>query len=246
MEPARRGGQSSTELTKLTDGKPGVGDGRVVADHGRDGAPADRSLPVLRADCGELLRLVLCGAVVPGLGRLRDRQGRRPALPESAADFGCGIHGRLREDGFKGCTVYDCFGAGQRVPSRRTTGGAGARRRRPPDRCSRCSASCVNLHELLWYLTLAQPMVPAGPLRGTLRSAVEETEALARRDAVGLAALLEGTVVAAHRDRISALLSTVSDLARTDARRGRRKPRDPPGRPTQGRISWGRRSVARI
>ena len=30
-------------------------------------------------------------------------------------DFRCGIHTRLRDEGFTGCTVYDCFGAGQRV-----------------------------------------------------------------------------------------------------------------------------------
>ena len=31
------------------------------------------------------------------------------------ADFRCQIHSTLREKGFKGCTVYDCLGAGQHV-----------------------------------------------------------------------------------------------------------------------------------
>src|SRR5690606_37914114 len=30
-------------------------------------------------------------------------------------DFRCGIHDGLREAGYPGCTVFDCFGAGQRV-----------------------------------------------------------------------------------------------------------------------------------
>ncbi|WP_137790003.1 pentapeptide repeat-containing protein [Bacillus sp. E(2018)] len=30
-------------------------------------------------------------------------------------DFRCGIHQQLRDKGFKGCTVYECFGAGQKV-----------------------------------------------------------------------------------------------------------------------------------
>jgi len=30
-------------------------------------------------------------------------------------NFGCSIHPSLREKGFKGCTVYDCLGAGQYV-----------------------------------------------------------------------------------------------------------------------------------
>ena len=31
------------------------------------------------------------------------------------ADYGCKIHANLREKGFKGCTVFDCLGAGQAV-----------------------------------------------------------------------------------------------------------------------------------
>ena len=31
------------------------------------------------------------------------------------SDYGCKIHGNLREKGFKGCTVFDCLGAGQVV-----------------------------------------------------------------------------------------------------------------------------------
>lgn len=31
------------------------------------------------------------------------------------ADYRCQIHSQLRENGFKGCTVYDCLGAGQIV-----------------------------------------------------------------------------------------------------------------------------------
>lgn len=31
------------------------------------------------------------------------------------SNFRCGIHNSLRQRGFRGCTVYDCFGAGQKV-----------------------------------------------------------------------------------------------------------------------------------
>src|SRR5690554_2645755 len=31
------------------------------------------------------------------------------------SNFRCGVHTTLREIGFRGCTVYDCFGAGQKV-----------------------------------------------------------------------------------------------------------------------------------
>ena len=40
-----------------------------------------------------------------------------------AHDFRCGIHAGCATAGFRGCTVYDCFGAGQRVTRRRPTQG---------------------------------------------------------------------------------------------------------------------------
>ena len=70
----------------------------------------------LRADCARV-RGLCC--VVPAFTVSSDFAIDKPsgvACPNLAADdFGCSIHGELRERGFPGCTVYDCFGAGQRV-----------------------------------------------------------------------------------------------------------------------------------
>lgn len=38
------------------------------------------------------------------------------------ADHSCGIHDRLRDEGWVGCTVYECFGAGQAVTAAVPTG----------------------------------------------------------------------------------------------------------------------------
>jgi hypothetical protein len=69
-------------------------------------------------------------------------------------------------------------------------------------------------------------MVPAGDLHDDIDRAIEETDELARRDAVVLSELGHRGV-AAHRDRVGPLLSRVSDLVRTDARRGRPTPTGP-------------------
>ncbi len=37
------------------------------------------------------------------------------ACPNLGADDRCRIHGRLEPEGFKGCVLFDCLGAGQRV-----------------------------------------------------------------------------------------------------------------------------------
>jgi hypothetical protein len=43
-----------------------------------------------------------------------DKDAGKPCI-NLQSDFRCGIHLSLRQRGFRGCTVYDCFGTGQKV-----------------------------------------------------------------------------------------------------------------------------------
>ncbi|MET9760822.1 pentapeptide repeat-containing protein [Streptomyces sp. NPDC006372] len=126
-------------------------------------------------------------------------------------DHRCGIHARLRQKGFTGCTVYDCFGAGQQV-SQITFGGQDWRSG-PPEHARRMFdvfPVVRQLHELLWYLTEALALPAARPLRTDLRAALEKTEELTGRTPEELAEL----DVAAHRQEINVLLLRTSELAR--------------------------------
>ena len=71
----------------------------------------------------------------------------------------CRIHPQLRELGWKGCTVFDCFGAGQKVTQR--TFGRRSWREDPVVRAEMFAAFPVvrRLHELLWYLDQAIALV---------------------------------------------------------------------------------------
>ncbi|HEY8281196.1 MAG TPA: pentapeptide repeat-containing protein [Leifsonia sp.] len=86
-------------------------------------------------------------------------------------DFRCGIHPDLRARGFRGCTVFDCFGAGQQV-SQRTFGGTswtddpGSR-----DAMFRVFPVVRRLHELLWYLDEASRLSGAESLRPRIAEA---------------------------------------------------------------------------
>ena len=69
----------------------------------------------LRSDCSSCF--ALCCVLLPfsadsGFGV--DKPGGRPCL-NLLDDDRCGIHATLREDGWPGCTVFECFGAGQQV-----------------------------------------------------------------------------------------------------------------------------------
>ena len=82
----------------------------------RPGVTQSTARSELRADCARCAGLC---CVVPAFTVSADFAIDKPsgvACPNLATDdFGCSIHAELRERGFPGCTVYDCFGAGQRV-----------------------------------------------------------------------------------------------------------------------------------
>ncbi|GGP50276.1 pentapeptide repeat-containing protein [Saccharothrix coeruleofusca] len=168
----------------------------------------------LRADCASCFGLC---CVVPAFSRSSDFALDKPAgtpCPNLGQDFRCGIHDRLRQKGFVGCTVYDCFGAGQRV-SRETFGGVDWREPGVARRMFEVFPVVRNLHELLWYLTEAVALVPGGALRDELVRARDETELLAGRSPEALA----GLDVGEHRRAVNALLLRASDFARSSVRK---------------------------
>ncbi|KRC66749.1 hypothetical protein ASE12_19425 [Aeromicrobium sp. Root236] len=128
-----------------------------------------------------------------------------------ATDFSCRIHASLREEGFRGSSVYDCFGAGQRV-AQQTFGGTSWRD--APDTSATMFAVLPvmrQLHEMLWYLTEALTLPAAARLRPELESAYAATEALTRTSADELAAL----DLATHRSTVAPLLQSTSELVRS-------------------------------
>src|SRR6188768_3666781 len=69
----------------------------------------------LKADCSRCFGLC---CVAPAFAASADFAIDKPAgspCPNLQADFRCGIHAELRERGFPGCEVFDCFGAGQQL-----------------------------------------------------------------------------------------------------------------------------------
>lgn len=127
-------------------------------------------------------------------------------------DFRCGIHAGLREAGYPGCTVYDCFGAGQQVVQ--VTFGGRDWRGHPElaDAMFAVFPVVRVLHELLWYLAEARALPVAAPLSEALDAALAETDRLAAGSPEELAAL----DVEAHRRSVADLLGRVSDRARAD------------------------------
>lgn len=132
----------------------------------------------LRADCSRCA--ALC-CVAPAFAASNDFALTKPAgtpCPNLQTDFRCGIHSELRDRGFPGCTVYDCFGAGQQVVQGTYAGRTWRDDDVPADQMFDVFTVVRRLHELLWYLTEALAHPAAGPLVPPLRDALLRTEEL--------------------------------------------------------------------
>nr|WP_234430533.1 pentapeptide repeat-containing protein [Streptomyces sp. NRRL F-4489] len=176
-------------------------------------------MPLL-SDCGDCFGL--CCVALPfarSADFAVDKEAGRPCA-NLGDDFRCGIHQELRPRGFSGCTVFECFGAGQKV-SQVTFGGTDWRSA-PETARPMFEAFGVmrQLHELLWYLTEAVALPAARPVRAELRDALAATERLT----LGTAAELAAVDVAGHRATVNALLLRVSELVRAKVP-GRKKER---------------------
>lgn len=169
----------------------------------------------LRADCANCFGL--CCAALPFRASVDfafDKDAGEPCR-NLQEDFRCGIHSTLRDDGFRGCTVFDCFGAGQKVAQ---TTYAGRSWRDTPETTRQMFAVFPvmrQLHELLWYLTESLTYPAAGPLFAELEATLHATEELT----LGAAESLTDLDVAAHRAVVGELLRRVSRMVRREAPR---------------------------
>lgn len=166
----------------------------------------------LRADCTKCAGLCCVG---PAFAKSADFAFAKPAgrpCPNLAHDFRCTIHSQLRPEGFAGCTVFDCFGAGQQVTQITFAGQDWRQRPESADQMSEAFAVMRTLHELLWYLTQALAMRSARRAHAAMADAVRSTTELTLASADELAEL----DVDAQRSGVNALLLQASELIRSD------------------------------
>ena len=132
--------------------------------------------------------------------------------------------------GWKGCTVFDCFGAGRQV-SQVTFGGV-SWRDAPGTAGTMYAVLPVmrQLHEMLSHLRAALAMSPGAAVEGELAALLDEVEDLtAATPDVLLALDLTGL-----RARVGPLLQRASAAVRAEARRAGRAPKTPPRRVQPG------------
>lgn len=186
-----------------------------MTDHYSSGSETQNTgLLELHSDC--LNCFGLCCAALPFAASSDfaiDKNAGQPC-PNLQEDFRCGIHTELREKGFRGCTVYECFGAGQKVSNLTYGGRDWLQETETAGEMFEVFLVMRQLHELLWYLREAHAFRGAESLQDSLMLTLEQTQTLTTLSPEELLKL----DVQVHRAAVNELLLRASELARSTAR----------------------------
>lgn len=166
----------------------------------------------LRADCARCFALCCVAPTFAVSVDFAINKKAGKACPNLQSDLRCGIHTQLRQQGFRGCAVYDCFGAGQKVSQVTFAGQDWRHAPHTAAQMFRIFSVMRSLHELLWYLAEALTLDAAASLHEELQRALAETERLTHSSADELAQL----DLATHGRAVNGLLLRASELARAE------------------------------
>lgn len=164
----------------------------------------------LSADCEQCFGLC-CVALPYGKSSdfAFDKSSGTPC-PNLRTDNRCGIHTQLRQKGFKGCTVYDCFGAGQKL-SQITY--AGNDWRDHPESAAEmfdCLPVMKQLHEMMSYVNEMLQRQETQSIHSDLLKAYQDTERLSNLQPSAMIRL----DIPAHRAVVNPLLVQASEMVR--------------------------------
>ncbi|WP_227793540.1 pentapeptide repeat-containing protein [Paenibacillus guangzhouensis] len=174
----------------------------------------------LRADCEQCFGL--CCVSLAFAASADFAIDKNPGQPchNLQEDYRCGVHTDLVNLGFRGCTVFDCFGAGQKISQFTYEGKDWRQDKSSAQEMFELFPKMWHLHELLWYLSEALMQPAANSIHEQLHEMLAETERLtllSRSELINVD-------VALHRMHVNTLLLQASELVRAEALRGLKNP----------------------
>ncbi|AZV57534.1 pentapeptide repeat-containing protein [Clostridium sp. AWRP] len=127
------------------------------------------------------------------------------------SNFTCSVHKNLRNKGLKGCTAYDCFGAGQKLAQITCSGRDWHEDSEYAKKMFDAFLIMRQLHEILWYLSEAYTLQADNSIKKNINSLIENTEGLTILDIDFLLSL----DVENHRKKVNVVLRNTSELIRS-------------------------------
>ncbi|TCZ80049.1 pentapeptide repeat-containing protein [Paenibacillus albiflavus] len=128
-------------------------------------------------------------------------------------DYLCGIHKNLRQQGYKGCTIYDCNGAGQKVSQITFKGTSWRDAPASAELMFHVFPIVEQLQEMLLYLHQSIALETTKSIHQEIQAAIEETERLTLLEPKAIVEI----DVPAYRANINELLLQTSELVRNAA-----------------------------
>ncbi|PEJ57806.1 oxetanocin A resistance protein [Bacillus sp. AFS002410] len=187
--------------------------GASVAEKFENIGLVDERYKSLKADCESCFGL--CCVALPFAASAdfaKDKIAGKPCH-NLQSDYRCGVHHNLRELGYKGCTVFDCFGAGQKVSQVTYNGDDWRQNPELANEMYEVFPIMKQLHEMLWYLNESLMLTAASEIHNDIKTILEETEKLTHMDAK----LILNLDIIHHRAEVNAVLLRASELSRAEA-----------------------------
>lgn len=125
-------------------------------------------------------------------------------------DFKCKIHKSLSKKGLKGCTTYECFGAGQKIAQDTYKGESWLDNKEKASEMFDAFVKMMQLHEMLWYLAEAYRIERKDKEREAIKKIIDETINISN---LAGDKLIKYDIVA-HRFKVNKLLLKTSESVR--------------------------------
>lgn len=174
----------------------------------------------LRVDCEKCFGLC-CVALYfsSSEGFPENKDAGKPCI-NLQQNFQCKVHKELTQKGLKGCTAYDCFGAGQKVAQVTYKGEHWRKSSGYADEMFQVFLIQRQLHEMLWYLMDGLKFQENHVIQEKLRDIISKTEELTNLSAEKLLVL----DMVPHRMAVNSLLKETSQMVRKKVRGSNNNP----------------------
>ncbi|WP_096271235.1 pentapeptide repeat-containing protein [Paucisalibacillus globulus] len=143
----------------------------------------------LTADCSNCFGLCCTALNIVASSDFPINKPAGEACVHLQSDFRCQIHRNLREEGFKGCTVFDCLGAGQIVSQVTFNGKSWRDNPEIGDKMFRVFPVMEQIHEMIAYTAEALGYDIPDKLSDRLNEQLIDLQNLTKLDADNLLAL---------------------------------------------------------
>lgn len=171
----------------------------------------------LQADCQSCFGLCCTALNIVASSDFAINKPAGTPCPNLQDNYSCHIHSQLRETGFKGCTVFDCLGAGQQVSQVTFHGQDWRQSREHADKMFRVFPIMEQLYEMIAYVAEALSYQVDHELSKQLQAELELLQQTTELDANALLAL----DIVAIRVPVNALLLQTSEQVRQHRIKGK-------------------------